>query len=67
MSEVGEQLGRISLDPNGDGGDEAAMPTGDDLGLTDELQGDMDSEQGAFRSFSFSMCAYVARAAGQER
>ncbi|GAA5836832.1 hypothetical protein JCM9279_007673 [Rhodotorula babjevae] len=50
VSEVGEQLARTSLDPGADGGDEAAMPTGDDLGLADELQGDMDSEQGKFKA-----------------
>ncbi|GAA5913643.1 hypothetical protein JCM8208_005892 [Rhodotorula glutinis] len=51
VSEVGDQLSRTSLDPGRDDGDEAAaLPTGDELGLADELQGDMDSEQGKFKA-----------------
>ncbi|KPV72514.1 uncharacterized protein RHOBADRAFT_55619 [Rhodotorula graminis WP1] len=51
VSEVGDHLSRTSLDPGRDDADQApALPTGDDLGLADELQGDLDTEQGKFKA-----------------
>lgn len=44
VSEVEQQLDRTTLDDEG----EESLTTADQLGVADELQGDTESEQGAF-------------------